>query len=500
MEAPLEAIERFVRQAHAAGCPADQVERFLRAGVVLQPKQLLASAAARQMDLPGNPTELGYGGARGGGKSHWALTQLAVDDCQRSPGLKCLFLRRVGKAAKESFEDLRLKVLSRVPHTYLPSRGMLEFPNGSRIAIGHFQNESDIDKYVGLEYDRIAIEEVTTLTWRKYQAIQSVNRTSKPGVRPGIYTTTNPGGVGHAWYKNRFVRPARAGVESETRFIQATVDDNVFINPEYKLKLDQLTGWLLRAWRQGDWDIAAGQYFTNFRGDVHVKAPLWKRIPQGWRVWMAMDYGFVHPTVIHLLAQSDEGVIYHVDEHAAQRWQVSQHAEAAKQMLARWSVKPEQLRTIVAGADVFAKKDDGPTVARKYRSHGLPLKPANMDRVNGWAEMLARLGDIDRGIEPRWFIFQTCARLIETLPALEHDPHRPEDVLKVDVDDDGVGGDDAGDCARYGVMAAWRPKMTTSQVFFYGKQPGASTGSLRAEPAGARSDDEIERLLSESDG
>ncbi len=38
---------------------------------------------------------------------------------------------------------------------------------------------------------------------------------------------------------------------------------------------------------------------------------------------------------------------------------------------------------------------------------------------------------------------------METLPALQHDPNRPEDVLKVDADEDGVGGDDAADCLRY---------------------------------------------------
>ena len=42
-----------------------------------------------------------------------------------------------------------------------------------------------------------------------------------------------------------------------------------------------------------------------------------------------------------------------------------------------------------------------------------------------------------------------CGRLIETLPTLQHDPNRPEDVLKVDADEDGVGGGDAADCLRY---------------------------------------------------
>jgi hypothetical protein len=39
--------------------------------------------------------------------------------------------------------------------------------------------------------------------------------------------------------------------------------------------------------------------------------------------------------------------------------------------------------------------------------------------------------------------------LLETLPALQHDPNRPEDVLKVDADEKGLGGDDAADCLRY---------------------------------------------------
>ncbi len=38
---------------------------------------------------------------------------------------------------------------------------------------------------------------------------------------------------------------------------------------------------------------------------------------------------------------------------------------------------------------------------------------------------------------------------METLPAMQHDPNRPEDVLKVDADEHGVGGDDAADALRY---------------------------------------------------
>ena len=72
-----------------------------------------------------------------------------------------------------------------------------------------------------------------------------------------------------------------------------------------------------------------------------------------------------------------------------------------------------------------------------------------MDRVNGWAEILDRLGDPANGVKPKLFIHERCGRLVECLPTLQHDPNRPEDVLKVDCDEDGVGGDDAADALRY---------------------------------------------------
>src|SRR2546426_11572029 len=135
-------IERYSAAAREAGCPKDQVRRFMAAKLFLQPRQLAASAAARLCDSPGGPTAVGYGGARGGGKSHWLLAQMGADDCQRVPGLKCLLLRKVGKSNLEGLGDLRLRVLKNVRHGFAPSRGMLTFANGSRIKVGHFQNES----------------------------------------------------------------------------------------------------------------------------------------------------------------------------------------------------------------------------------------------------------------------------------------------------------------------------------------------------------------------
>ena len=166
-------LEQIAARGLEANCPADQVKNFLRAGVVLQPRQLVASAAARLCDRADGPTAIGYGGARGGGKSHWLLAQMGADDCQRVAGLKCLLLRKVGKANLEQFEDLRRRLFGKLKHEFSAYRGVLAFKNGSRIIAGHFQSEKDIDAYLGLEYDVIGVEEATTLTSRKYQDIST---------------------------------------------------------------------------------------------------------------------------------------------------------------------------------------------------------------------------------------------------------------------------------------------------------------------------------------
>ena len=115
------------------------------------------------------------------------------------------------------------------------------------------------------------------------------------------------------------------------------------------------------------------------------------------------------------------------------------------------------LKQFVAGADVFSRQSDGTTIAAQYEALEVKLSQANMDRVNGWAEVLGLLGEPNVGIAPKLFIHRRCGRLIECLPALQHDPNRPEDVLKVDADDDGVGGDDAADALRY--LVATKPRV-----------------------------------------
>jgi hypothetical protein len=233
-----------------------------------------------------------------------------------------------------------------------------------------------------------------------------------------------------------------------------------------------LSGWQKRAWLDGDWDIAAGQFFTNFRRDVHVIEDFDDTRAKEW--FAALDYGFAHYTVFLLGCKDGDGNTFIVDEHAERMWLPQRHAEAIKAMLGRhklnghvamrgqprlswrstemYEPRPltlDNLQRIVAGTDVFSRQSDGSTIAAQYAKHGISLRPATTDRVNGWAEVMQGFGALNDGQRPTLFIHQRCKRLIETLPALQHDPNRPEDVLKVDADEDGNGGDDAADCLRY---------------------------------------------------
>lgn len=442
----MDARECYAQAGAEAGCPADQLRNFRAGDYVAQPLQLRFHAYARAADVTGGPTEIAIGGARGPGKSHAIFAQLGIDDCQRRDNLKTLYLRKAGKKAREQLDDLARKVLFKTPHVYRRQAGLIEFPNGSRIIAGHFRYEADIDDYLGLEYDIIAVEEATTLTKTKFQALRDSCRTSRDDWRARIYNSTNPGGVGHAWYKQTFVRPWRKAAETFTRFIFGTIDDNAYISQEYRDSLERNTGWRLRAYRYGDWDIAAGQFFTTWRRDEVVRE--FEPSPY-WRYWLSMDYGFQHYTVVYLFAEDGDGQVYVVDEHREQHWLPSRHAGAIKAMLSR---RPSRFWDVfVAGADVFANRGET-TIGDQYKALGLELTAAQMDRVNGAAEILKRLGDPDEGIKPTVTIHPRCVGLIETLPVMEHNPRRPEDVLKVDCDEEGNGGDDCYDAFRYGLM------------------------------------------------
>jgi len=447
------AYEQLARHAAAAGCPADQVRNFIRGRYVPVPKAWAFHAAARECDRPDGPTRLAVAGGRGGAKSHRVLAQVLTDDCARVPGgLKWLFLRSVGKSARESFEDFLQRAFPAYYRYYVPSRMCLDLPGGSRVVLGGFRSDGDIANYIGIEYDGIIVDDAHLITPARHDQIRGSCRTSKPGWRPRMYYTYNPGGVGHAYLKKEFYLPHLAGTRGDTRFFFSDPTDNPFINPEYLAYLDRLTGWLYRAWRKGDMDIAAGQYFTTWQASIHVI----DEVPLDVARWvLAMDWGFAHWCSIGLLAEGRDGIVRVVDVHRARQWLVPRHAEAVRAMLARHGVEMGRLYRLVAGGDIGKPDSDGMSAEKRWAAEGFRWETANMDRIGGAFEVLTRLGDMTASppIPPTLLIHRRCANLIEMLPALERDPHRPEDVLKVDADEAGNGGDDDYDMLRYGLLA-----------------------------------------------
>jgi hypothetical protein len=232
-----------------------------------------------------------------------------------------------------------------------------------------------------------------------------------------------------------------------TVFISATVADNSHINSEYTSVLNRLSGWQKRAWLHGDWDIAAGQFFPTFRRDLHVISQFDINLATEW--FAAMDYGYRHYTVVLLGAKDADGNMYVVDEHAARLWLPDRHNRAIRAMLHHYYLDPDKLRFFAAGHDCFAVQGNGFTIAKQHGDLGINLRKANTERVPGWAEILRRLGDPENGTPPTLFIHERCVRLIECLPNLQHDPLNPEDLLKIDTDDAGEGGDDPADALRY---------------------------------------------------
>lgn len=429
--------------------PKDQLDNFLSAGYVPLPWQCRFHAAARLADREAGPDAIGCGGARGPGKSTSVFAQVCLDDARRLPGLKVLYLRKVLKQAKEQFDELISSVLRSVVFHHNRQENWLRLWQGSRIYLGHFNHEKDVDNYLGLQYDLIVIEEATTLSATKRKAIRDSLRSSKVDWRPREYNSTNPGGVGHAAYRATFIMPFVENREVFTRFIPATIDDNPLIDAGYKRRLEENTGWRLRAYRFGDWDIAAGQFFTTWSYERHTGE---FELDPSWTVWGALDYGHDHPMCFGLLAVDGAGAVRLVDEVYGRGWLPETQAEEIKACMARNKVG--SMPVIYAGHDCFAQKGQSAlTIAQQFAAAGVTLTRATVDRVSGAAKVLQLLGD--ERVESRLTIHPRCQRVIETLPVMEHDPGRPEDVLKIDIDEDGHGGDDAYDMLRYGVMTPY---------------------------------------------
>jgi len=428
----MEEIEKFIKLAKEKGIKKDQLENFLSAAYIPFPWQLEFHSLARQIDDRNNPiTEIGLGGARGPGKTYSILAQIALDDSQRIKGLKSLFLRQIGAAAAESFEDVINKLLAgKIDYKYNKNKNILQFPNGSKIVLGGFKDSRDIDKYIGIEYDLMALEELTQLTEEKVLQLKGSLRTSKENWKPRIYCSFNPGGIGMQWVKRKFILKE----DKNCFFIPATYKDNPFLNKEYIEYLESLPGSLGKAWREGDWDILEGQFFNEWRVEKHVCEPF--PIPVSWPRFRGYDHGRENPACCLWFTLDYNGRVYCYRELYVQGWNADQIAREINRLS-----EGESYVYSVADPSIFAKMGHGETIAEVFARNGIAFIPASNRRIDGWNTVHQYLY-WDESTLPKIMFFKTCLNTIRTIPMLIHDEKKPEDL-------DTRGEDHCADALRY---------------------------------------------------
>ena len=404
-----------------------------------------------------------FGGAKGGGKSKGLQLIMLLRRFQYAGSTGAIFRRTFPELEGNHIRPL-FAAFPALREYWNEGKKLLTLPNGSTLQFCHCSNEADIDLYQGREFHDLAIDEAGQWTEAMFRKLLGSNRSSKLGIRARTLLTGNPGGIGHGWLKRIFVERRfndreRAG---DYDFIQALVDDNAALvanDPDYVHRLDAEPNEALRkAYRFGDWNIFAGQFFQEISRDVHFIKPF--EIPPHWNRFGAYDFGFNHPAAFGWFATDEDGNVYLYRELVKAGLRVDQYAREINKY-----DDTARLYPIVAGHDcwtnraVLKESSQPPTVAEEFQSHGILLKRAVIDRIQGAAHLRSYVALRGDGRKPRFYIFDTCPIAFDAISRMIHDPDRVEDVLKVDATEgDPLSGDDAYDMVRYALMS--RPAIT----------------------------------------
>jgi hypothetical protein len=421
--------------------------------------------------------EILFGGARGGGKTDGVLGKFGLKEARFGSGFNGVFFRREMPQADDLIE--------RAKEIYLPtgaewreqSKTFL-MPHGGRLRFRPLESIADAAKYQGQNLSDAAVEEAGNYPSSAPIDMLFGALRSKGGVPIQLILTANPGGPGHQWIKARFIAPAPEGLTPITRlmptgkqshrfiYIPSRVADNKILlanDPGYVDRL-ALTGSpeLVKAWLYGDWNVIAGAFFPEFDLGRHLIAP--RELPEHWFRFRSLDWGSARPFSVGWWAVSD-GELPDIPRGALVRYRewygstgkpnegLRMTAEEVAAGIAQREAgdpKPENGLHGVADPAIFSS-DGGPSIGeRMARSAKVFFRPADNARVSrqgalgGWDQVRARLRGDETG--PGLLIFSTCRDLIRTLPALQHDPDRPEDV-------DSDGEDHAPDELRYACMS-----------------------------------------------
>lgn len=397
-----------------------------------------------------------YGGAMGGGKSYWlrwelikllmyyfvhyGLRNVTVGlFCEDYPALKDRHLAKIKFEFPEWLGEYHAQ-----DHNFVlgPEYG------GGILA---FRNLDDVTKYQSSEFAAEGVDEITKNKKEVFDFLRT--RLRWPGIEDTKFIAgTNPGGIGHLWVKKLWMESIFEPGEKEKerfKFIRAIAKDNPHLPESYYTSLEGLPEKMKRAFVEGDWDVFEGQYFTEWRADIHVIEPF--KIHPGWTRFVCGDYGYSKPSAIYWCAVDYDGNIYVYRELYGSGMTFKDLAKTIFQFTPRdeyinyWVFDPsiwnKRGESELSGAEMMYQ------VAAELKQT-IEIVKGNNDRVNGWRVMREYLKPYQREGKTiaKIQFFKTCVHAIQSIPSLVYDSIRPEDL-------DSGGEDHAADSIRYGMMS-----------------------------------------------
>ena len=417
---------------------------------------------------------VGFGGARGGGKS-WSVRTKAKLMALNYPGIKQLIVRRTyPELINNHINALRVELLGIA--RYNDKDKVFVFSNGSRLNFTYCAKDNDLDRLQGVEYDVIYLDEATQLSEHQMKTISACLRGANDFPKR-IYYTMNPGGQGHTYIKRIFIdRKFEDGEDpKDFTFIQSLVTDNKVLmekQPDYIKQLEALPPKLREAWLYGRWDIFEGQFFEEFRETpdpakaveegcevedlmmqrrwTHVIEPF--EPEPGWTICRSYDFGYNKPFSCAWWAIDYDGVMYRIMElygctktpNEGLKWTPDrQFQEIARIEREHPWLKGKKISGVADPAIWDASH--GESIAEVATRYGVYFVPGDHERIAGWMQVHYRFQFDDEGY-PRMYIFSNCKGFIRTMPGLMYSDTKPEDL-------DTDGEDHIADETRYMCMS-----------------------------------------------
>lgn len=420
-----------------------------------------------------------YGGAAGGGKSDALLTEALRQ--VHIGHYKAIILRKTYPQLSELIDRSRELYCAAFPDAvFNETKHLWKFPSGAKIYFGAMQHTSDRINYQGKRYDFIAFDELTHFTWDEYSYMFSRNRPSGSGTRVYMRSTTNPGGIGHSWVKERFITAAppltpiysKMNVVSPDGKLTEVVRDRIFVpstvfdnekllknDPGYIANLSMLPHKERQALLYGDWDSFSGQVFCEWKNDPnHYKDRIFSHvinpfeIPKTWKIYRGFDFGYSKPYAVEWLAADHDGRVYVIAElygctdspDTGIKDTPAQIANKIREIEASHpNLKGRKIHGIADPA--ISKAETGQSIADMMEKEGVFFDFGDHQRLPGKMQFHYRLAFDKNGI-PMMYVFSNCRHFIRTVPNLTYDDSNVEDINT-------KSEDHIYDCVRYVLMA-----------------------------------------------